>query len=370
MELAFVKPENIYSLIEGLLSSIWKKTRNYDLPLPFQRLSFSEAISKYGSDKPDLRFKMEIQDVTSIFLKSQVQLLQQAIAQGHSIKCINAKKFAILSPQDVKLLTTTAIDSGAIGLPFVKIPSGTNSISNMEWTSIGKFFSVEEKKELQTKLEIESEDLLLFALGPHEKACTTLGKVRLQCSSLMQKKGILAIDPGTYRFLWIVDFPLFTPLENESDNSNSLKFESTHHPFTAPLPEDLPLIFSNDPKDWAKVRGLHYDVVVNGVELGGGSIRIHNATVQERVFQNLELHNASQQFSHLLSALRLGCPPHGGIALGFDRLISLLCNASSLRDVIAFPKTAIGNELLCDSPSPVSEEELKEFGLQFIPHKK
>jgi aspartyl-tRNA synthetase len=213
---------------------------------------------------------------------------------------------------------------------------------------------------LKKALKVESGDVVVFTCGEFLDAANGAGRVRIQLANFLQSAGLLRISSDDFKFLWVVDFPLFS-WEGEPPH-----LASTHHPFTAPFPEDEKLLEANDLETLLRIRGLHYDIVVNGVEVGGGSIRIHNPALQHKVFEKLNLAASQiQQFSHLLEALKFGAPPHGGIALGFDRLIAILTGASSLRDVIAFPKTSSGNELMTNSPSPIPQEALAEFGLKF-----
>jgi len=351
IEMSFIDREDIYALIEGLIQRVWKTALNIDIPTPFKRITFEEALNRYGIDKPDTRFGMELVDFTEEFKASTFKVFSGAIANGGVVKALNAKGLAGATQGQIETMTEYAKSFGAKGLAFIKVENG-------EWKSpIVKFFSAAEKAALTEKLAIQEGDLILFAADQWLNACEILGKIRLYCAEVLKTQGKLTLDPARFDFLWVIEFPLLG-FDREQN-----RWYSSHHPFTAPVREDVPLL-KTDPK---KVRGQHYDVVVNGVELGGGSIRIHQPDVQKTIFEELlqiPPEETKLRFGYMLEAFRYGAPPHGGIALGFDRLIAILCNASSIRDVIAFPKTAKGTCLMTNSPSQVSPKQLRELYLE------
>jgi aspartyl-tRNA synthetase len=351
LEMSFIEREDIYTLIEGLLKQIWKTALDRDIPTPFPRLSFQEALNRYGIDKPDTRYGLELADFTGEFRASAFKIFSGAIAAGGVIKVLNAKGLADATQGQIETMTEYAKSLGAKGLAYIKVEKG-------EWKSpIVRFFSEAEKAALAQRLKIEEGDLILFAADQWLTACEILGKIRGYCADVLKSSGKLIIDPNRFDFLWVVDFPLLA-LDKEQN-----RWYSSHHPFTAPVAEDIPLL-STDPK---KVRGQHYDIVVNGVELGGGSIRIHQPELQKLVFEQvlqIPPEMVQARFGYLLEAFRYGAPPHGGIALGFDRLIAILCGAPSIRDVIAFPKTAKGADLMTDSPAGVEARQLRDLYLE------
>jgi aspartyl-tRNA synthetase len=357
VEMSFIEREDIYALIEGLLKRLWKIALNLDVPTPFPRLTFQEALNRYGSDKPDTRFGMELADFTGEFRASAFKIFSGAIAAGGVVKALNARGLAGATQGQIETMTDYAKSFGARGLAYIKVEKG-------EWKSpIVKFFSPAEKAALTEKLKIEEGDLILFAADQWLNACEILGKIRLYCADLLKAQAKLAFPPAQFNFLWVVEFPLLG-FDREQN-----RWYSSHHPFTAPVAEDIPLL-KTEPK---KVRGQHYDIVVNGVELGGGSIRIHQPDVQKTIFEELlqippEMVQA--RFGYMLEAFKYGAPPHGGIALGFDRLIAILCGVSSIRDVIAFPKTAKGADLMTGSPAAVEPKQLRELHLELKVAKK
>ena len=351
IEMSFIDREDIYALIEGLLKRVWKTALNIDVPTPFKRISFEEALNRYGIDKPDTRFDMELVDMTEDFRTSTFKVFSGTIANGGVVKALNAKGMAGATQGQIETMTEYAKSFGAKGLAFIKVEGG-------EWKSpIVKFFNDAEKAALTTKLAIQEGDLILFAADQWLNACEILGKIRLYCADVLKTQGKLVIDPKQFNFLWVIEFPLLG-FDREQN-----RWYSSHHPFTAPVAEDIAFL-KTDPK---KVRGQHYDIVVNGVELGGGSIRIHQPDVQKTIFEELLAippEETKLRFGYMLDAFKYGAPPHGGIALGFDRLIAILCGTSSIRDVIAFPKTAKGTCLMTDSPSPVSPKQLRDLYLE------
>ncbi|HSY20125.1 MAG TPA: aspartate--tRNA ligase [Candidatus Acidoferrales bacterium] len=351
IEMSFIDREDIYALIEGLLKRVWKTALNIDIPTPFKRISFEEALNRYGIDKPDTRFAMELVDMTEDFKASTFKVFSGTIANGGVVKALNAKGMAGATQGQIETMTEYAKSFGAKGLAFIKVENG-------EWKSpIVKFFSEAEKAALTTKLAIQEGDLILFAADQWLNACEILGKIRLYCADVLKTQGKLVIPADQFNFLWVIEFPLLG-FDREQN-----RWYSSHHPFTAPVGEDIPLL-KTDPK---KVRGQHYDVVVNGVELGGGSIRIHQPDVQKTIFEELLAippEETKLRFGYMLDAFKYGAPPHGGIALGFDRLIAILCGTSSIRDVIAFPKTAKGTDLMTDSPAHVSAKQLRDLYIE------
>jgi aspartyl-tRNA synthetase len=357
IEMSFIEREDIYNLVEGLLKRVWKTTLNIDVPTPFKRLSFQEAINCYGIDKPDTRFGMELVDFTEEFRGSKFKIFSGAVANQGVVKAINAKGLACVTQGQMDTMTEYAKSFGAKGLAFIKVEGG-------EWKSpIVRFFSEAEKAALTSKLAIAEGDLILFAADQWLTACEILGKIRLYCADVLKGQGKLTIPADRFDFLWVIDFPLL------SFDKEQNRWYSSHHPFTAPVAEDIPML-KTEPK---KVRGQHYDVVVNGVELGGGSIRIHQPDVQKTVFEEvlqIPPDETQLRFGYLLEAFRYGAPPHGGIALGLDRLIAILCGTPSIRDVIAFPKTAKGTCLMTESPSPVSPRQLRDLHIEVKAAKK
>jgi aspartyl-tRNA synthetase len=357
IEMSFIEREDIYNLIEGLLQRVWKTALNIDVPVPFKRLTFEEALNRYGIDKPDTRIGMELADLTEDFRASKFKVFGGAVANGGVVKALNAKGLACATQGQIETMTEYAKSFGAKGLAYIKVEGG-------EWKSpIVKFFNDAEKTALAKKLAIEEGDLILFAADQWLNACEILGKIRLYCADVLKAQGKLMIPAGQFNFLWVIEFPLLG-FDREQN-----RWYSSHHPFTAPVTEDIPLL-KTDPK---KVRGQHYDIVVNGVELGGGSIRIHQPDVQKTVFEEvlqIPPDMVKARFGYLLEAFRFGAPPHGGIALGFDRLIAILCNTPSIRDVIAFPKTAKGTCLMTDSPGSVEPKQLRDLHLELKVAKK
>jgi aspartyl-tRNA synthetase len=382
IEMSFIDREDIYALIEGLLKRVWKIALNIDVPTPFKRLTFEEALNRWGIDKPDTRFAMELADFTDEFRASTFKVFSGTIANGGVVKALNAKGLAGATQGQLETMTEVAKGFGAKGLAFIKVersgdassPKGDGSAPAagatgasqppVEWKSpIVKFFSEAEKAALTKKLNIEEGDLILFAADQWLNACEILGKIRLYCADVLKGQGKLVIPADQFNFLWVIEFPLLG-FDREQN-----RWYSSHHPFTAPVTEDIPWL-KTDPK---KVRGQHYDVVVNGVELGGGSIRIHQPDVQKTIFEELLAippEETKLRFGYMLDAFKYGAPPHGGIALGFDRLIAILCGTPSIRDVIAFPKTAKGTCLMTDSPSQVSPKQLRELYLEVKVQKK
>ena len=363
IEMSFIEREDIYALMEGLLKRIWKVALNIEVPTPFKRISFAEALNRYGIDKPDTRFGMELVDFTEEFRGSKCKIFSGAVAGGGVVKALNAKGLASVTQGQMDTMTEYAKSFGAKGLAYIKVEKGADG-ATVEWKSpIVKFFSDAEKAALTKKLAIEEGDLILFAADQWLNACEILGKIRLYCADLLKGQGKLAIPADKFDFLWVVDFPLL------SFDKEQNRWYSSHHPFTAPVAEDIPLLKS-DPK---KVRGQHYDIVVNGVELGGGSIRIHRPDVQKTVFEEvlqIPPDMVKARFGYMLEAFKYGAPPHGGIALGFDRLVAILCGTPSIRDVIAFPKTAKGADLMTDSPAAVEPKQLRDLHLELKVAKK
>src|ERR1700722_2168175 len=351
LEMSFIEREDIYTLIEGLLKRVWKTALDRDIPTPFPRLSFQEALNRFGIDKPDTRYGLELADFTEEFRGSSFKIFSGAIAAGGVIKVLNAKGLADATQGQIETMTEYAKSLGAKGLAYIKVEKG-------EWKSpIVRFFSDAEKAALTSRLKIEEGDLILFAADQWLTACEILGKIRVYCAEVLKAAGKLATDPNRFDFLWVIDFPLLA-FDKEQN-----RCYSSHYPFTAPVAEDVPFL-TTDPK---KVRGQHYDIVVNGVELGGGSIRIHQPELQKLVFEQvlqIPPEMVQARFGYMLEAFRYGAPPHGGIALGFDRLIAILCGTPSIRDVIAFPKTAKGADLMTDSPASVEARQLRDLYLE------
>ncbi len=353
IEASFVTPDDIFALTEGMLAAIFKMTLNVNVKTPFDRLTYREAVSRYGSDKPDRRFGMELVDLGAVFRESSFKVFRSALDAGGVVKAINAKGFAGITIGQADELTEIAKLYGAKGLAFIKIENG-------EWKSpIVKFFSDAEKTALQSNLNIEEGDCVFFGADKWEVACEVLGRLRLRIAE-MQK---LTPAVETWDFLWVTDFPLFEWSAEEN------KWNAMHHPFTRPKAADIQLF---EAKKYAEVRAEAYDVVLNGVEIGGGSIRIHEPELQAKMFEALGISPELQQrqFGHLLRALRLGAPPHGGIAPGLDRIVMLICGEQSIREVMAFPKNNRGMDLMSNSPSEVDPRQLRDLGIKLAQDKK
>ena len=353
IELSFVDREDMYALVEGMMKRIWKETLDVDIPTPFPRMAFSDAMNDYGVDKPDTRYEMKIQDLSDLFAESAFKVFASTIQKGGVVKAINAKGLSDVTQGEMKNLEENAKHMGAKGLAFIRVQNG-------EWKSpIIKFFSDEEKAALKERLNIEDGDIIFFAASEWERACSILGRVRTDCAQLLVKRGRLTLDPKQFNFLWVIDFPLMT-FDEEAN-----RYVASHHPFTSPVEEDIPLL-DTDPK---KVRGQHYDCVLNGYEVAGGSIRIHQPALQKKVFEDILKIPADvveSRFGYMLKAFEYGAPPHGGIAFGVERLVMILTGRSGIRDVIAFPKTQRGQCLMSESPSPATADQLKALHIDVI----
>ena len=347
VEASFVTQDDILALMEQLLATVFREAQGIEIPTPFPRLAYKDAMNRFGSDKPDTRFGIEITDLGDVFATAQFKVFRGALDNGGVVKAINAKGLACITTGQIENLTELAKQSGAKGLAFIKVENG-------EWKSpIVKFFTDAEKAALTERLTITEGDLILFGADTWEVACETLGRVRLRVAEMLNLlKGSTAMN-----FLWVVDFPLLAWSEEEN------KWNAVHHPFTRPNPEDMPLLGSGE---FSKIRAVAYDLVLNGVEIGGGSLRIHEPDLQSRMFSILGVDEDKQKtlFGHILQAFQFGAPPHGGIALGLDRLVMLLAGEESIRDVIAFPKNNRGVEMMTNSPAEADFKQLRELYIQ------
>ena len=344
-EMSFVTRNQVMDIMEGMIAEVFKAARGVELTLPMPRLTYAEALDRFGVDNPDLRFGMELIDITAQVADSQFKVFASNAADGGLVKAINVKGGATFSRKDLDGFTDFVKIYGAKGLAWVKVKED-------EWQSpIAKFFTADELAALNQKLDAEVGDLLLFMADTPGIANEALGRLR---GHLGQKLGLTSKDD--FNFVWVTDFPL---LEWDGEQRRHV---AVHHPFTAPLEEDIPLL-DTDP---GKARAQAYDLVLNGSEIGGGSIRIHDQSVQSRMFELLGIgeEEAQEKFGFLLDALIYGAPPHGGIAFGLDRLMMILTGSDSIRDVIAFPKTQKATCLLSDAPNQVDDKQLQELGVR------
>ena len=358
IEASFVTPDDILAATEGMLAAIFKAALNIDIKTPFDRLTYRDAVNRFGSDKPDRRFGIELVDLGEIFRESSFKVFRSALDAGGVVKAINAKGFAGITIGQADELTEIAKLHGAKGLAFIKIENG-------EWKSpIVKFFSEAEKGALQSKLNIEEGDCVFFGADNWGIACEVLGRLRVRIAEMQDLLG-RARSPSApeWDFVWVTDFPLFEWSAEEN------KWNAMHHPFTRPKTEDMPLF---EAKNFPAVRAEAYDIVLNGVEIGGGSMRIYEPELQEKMFEAIGIspEDRQSQFGHLLRALRLGAPPHGGIALGLDRLVMLICGEQSIRDVMAFPKNNRAMDLMTNSPAEVDPRQLRDLSLKLAKDKK
>ena len=347
VEMSFITEEDIMETMEGLIAHVFNKCLGVDLSRPFPRLSFHDAVSRFGRDNPDTRFTLELRDLTDLLGSCDFTVFRETVGSGGVIKAIRVEDARQISRKDLDGLTDFVGTFGARGLAWARVnPDG--------WTSpIAKFLKPGEIESINRRMEAREGDLLVFVADAPRVVHDALGNLRIHLA-----KRLKLIKAGTFAFSWITEFPLLEYSETEK------RFVSTHHPFTAPVPGDIPLL-KQDP---GRVRARAYDLVLNGSEIGGGSIRIHQNRVQQMIFETLGLtkDEARTKFGFLLDALEYGTPPHGGIAFGLDRLIMLMTGAESIRDVIAFPKTQKAADLMTDAPSPVSIEQLMELSLKIV----
>lgn len=345
MELSFVDEEEVMDVNERLLQKIFKEVLDVDVTLPIQRMTWQEAMDRFGSDKPDLRFGMELHDVSEVVKGCGFGVFTGALEAGGSVRGINAAGQGNMPRKKIDALVKFAKDFGAKGLAYLAVnEDGTYK------SSFAKFMTEEELKNLVDAMEGKPGDLLLFAADKNKVVYDVLGNLRLE---IARNLGLL--DKNEYKFLWVTEFPEFEYSEEQG------RYVAMHHPFTMPMEEDIPLLATNP----EKVRARAYDIVLNGTELGGGSIRIHQNDVQETMFEALGFtkEKAQEQFGFLLDAFRYGVPPHAGLAYGLDRLIMLMAKEDSIRDVIAFPKVKDASCLMTDAPNVVDDSQLEELGL-------
>lgn len=347
MEMSFIEEDDLFEVVEGMFYHIFKEVKGIEIPIPFRRMTYKEAMSKYGSDKPDLRFGMELNDFTNLFVNTNFKVFREIIESGGRIKgmCVKNPGF---SRKELDELTAEAQEIGMGGLVWARV-DGDGKITS----PISKFMTEKEIKELIHKAGAERDDVIIMSAGEEMDVSQKLGELRLRLARRLN-----LIKKDVYEFLWVVEFPLFEWSEEEG------RYVSVHHPFTSPVEDDIPYIEEAP----ARVRARAYDLVLNGTEIGGGSIRIHRRDLQERIFKVLGLskEEAEEKFGFLMKAFEYGAPPHGGIAFGFDRVVMILLGQNSLRDVIAFPKTQKAVCPLTDAPASVREEQLAELNIRVI----
>ncbi len=345
LEMSFVDVEDVIDVNERFLASLFREVLGVKVPLPIQQITWQEAMDRFGSDKPDLRFGMELHDVSAVTADCGFGVFHNAIADGGSVRGINVKGQGGMSRKKIDKLTSFARDYGASGLAYLAILED-GSIKS----SFAKFMTEEEIRALVDAMEGEPNDLLLFAADKNQVVYQVLGALRVELA-----RELSLADPNEFRFVWVTEFPLLEWSEEEQ------RYVAMHHPFTMPMEEDLALL-DTEP---GKVRAKAYDIVLNGNEIGGGSVRIHQNDIQEKMFQELGFtqEEAHKQFGFLMEAFRYGVPPHAGLAYGLDRLVMLMAGADSIRDVIAFPKVKDASDLMSEAPSPVSDDQLKELSL-------
>jgi aspartyl-tRNA synthetase len=350
MEMSFADKEDVMAVIEGMIKRIFKDVLNVEIEVPFQRLSFKESMERFGNDKPDLRFGLELKDMADLVSKGSFKVFLDALQSKGRVKAINGKGMAGISRKEIDMLTEEAKSFGAKGLAWIKVKNGFES-------PIAKFFPDEVLRQMAERLEASEGDLMLFVADREKVVHDVLSRMRLELG-----KRLNLIKDG-FRFLWVTDYPL---LEWDEEGG---RFTAMHHPFTSPTDEDIEKMLTEDINDkdgLSSLKARAYDIVLNGYEIGGGSIRIHRRDVQKKMFEILKISEdeAKLKFGFLLDALEYGAPPHGGIALGLDRLVMLMVGAHSIRDVIAFPKTQKAVCLMSGAPSTVEHKQLKELNIK------
>ena len=344
MEMSFVDEDDIMNIVEKMVAYIFKKVKNIDLKLPLRRMKYDDAIEYYGSDKPDLRFDMKIQNITDIFKNTEISFFKDIIENDGIINCLVVKNRAQeFSRKDIDKLTEFVKSYKAKGLAYLKIEKEVTG-------SISKVISETELKELKEKLNLEENDLVLIISDKYNIVKQSLGALRIH---LAKKLNLIS---NNYEVLWVVDFPSFEYSEEEN------RYVACHHPFTAPKDSDVDKLLTDKAHCYSKA----YDIVINGYEVGGGSIRIHDQKIQEKMFEALELteEQIQEKFGFFVEALKYGTPPHGGLALGLDRFIMVLSGTDNIKDVIAFPKSVNANDLMSGCPSVVDEDQLKKLGIK------
>ncbi|HOP65494.1 MAG TPA: aspartate--tRNA ligase [Bacilli bacterium] len=345
LEMSFVKEDDIITITEGILADVFKKIKNIDLKLPLMRMKYDDAIDNYGSDKPDLRFDMSINDISDLFKNSDFSIFNDTLNNNGIINCVVAKNCADkFSRKDIEKLTDLVKTYKADNLFFLKF--------NEEITgNIAKYTSPSLIDQIKTKLGINDNDIMFIVCGAKRTTKISLGALRNRLARILN-----LIDENEYKMLWVVDFPSFEYSEEDK------RYYAMHHPFTAPKDEDVDKLINDKGNCYSKA----YDIVINGYELGGGSIRIHDAITQKKMFEALGFtpEEAEQQFGFMMGAFKYGTPPHGGLAFGLDRLIMLLTNTENIKDVIAFPKTASATDLMNECPNIVDQKQLDELGIK------